>query len=150
PGSRVRDVEPPAAIEDRIVGTDQIVSAGLPGEHSVPAVGLDADHAGARVTHVEAVIEGRECQAAVEAAELSDGLDLARVVDPVALARLAAGPEGAVAVESEAFGMVETRGEDLELLDRHFRMRHRGVSWSRARRGGLHGAGAGGSLLAVV
>ena len=92
-------------------------------EDLMPALGADANETETRVANVECVIERREGDPAGEPAERRDRVHAAGRLDAIDLSRLAAGPKVAVAVERQAFGVVKSGREDLEPLDRDFRLR---------------------------
>src|SRR5207249_11119889 len=106
PLARVGDVEIPGGVEDGKIGADQLVLAGVGGEELMFSRAIDADQARGGIADDHGVVVGEEGDAGVEAAERAELFDLARWVDAVDLTRLAAGPEEAVAVEREGFGMI--------------------------------------------
>jgi hypothetical protein len=73
----------------------------------------------------EEFLAGGEGEAEVEASEGGDGFEFSCGRDAIDLALLASGPEGAVRIESKAFGVVQTFGEDLKLVDRNERLHFR-------------------------
>ena len=130
PLAGVAEIEIALVVEDgEVRGPETVAADSFPGAYDLAGAIQMNQGAEFEIADVQ-ILAGGEGKPEVEAAKGGDQLNFAPSIDPIDLTQFAAGPEVAITVEGETFGMIQSVGENLEAVElasgRHdrFRLKH--------------------------